>query len=249
MREFVKTLAGAPDDFFVAEAAGLDRIRVAGGPPVPVVRDVSRERLVLDRVETGAPSVTAARDFGQRLARLHQAGDARFGADADGYVATIPLDNTRADEWPAFYAEQRIRPALAWARDRSAIDAAGHDVVLALIDRLPELAGPPEHPGRIHGDLWAGNLLWGIDGQVWLIDAAAACDGHRETDLAMLGLFGAPYLEEIVSSYAADYPLAAGWQRRVPLHQLHPLLVHAALFGGGYGRRAVAAARSLLVDD
>jgi fructosamine-3-kinase len=32
----------------------------------------------------------------------------------------------------------------------------------------------------------------------------------------------------------------------VALHQLFPLLVHAALFGGGYGARAGDAARSLL---
>jgi fructosamine-3-kinase len=30
------------------------------------------------------------------------------------------------------------------------------------------------------------------------------------------------------------------------LHQLHPLLVHALLFGGGYGGRAVAVARGLV---
>jgi fructosamine-3-kinase len=30
------------------------------------------------------------------------------------------------------------------------------------------------------------------------------------------------------------------------VHQLHPLLVHAVLFGGGYGTRAVAAARAAL---
>jgi hypothetical protein len=40
--------------------------------------------------------------------------------------------------------------------------------------------------------------------------------------------------------------LADGWRSRVPLHQLHPLLVHAVMFGGGYGARAGQAARSLL---
>src|SRR5690606_10579825 len=51
---------------------------------------------------------------------------------------------------------------------------------------------------------------------------------------AMLALFGAPYLERILGAYQEEWPLADGWRERVPLHQLHPLLVHVVLFGGVY---------------
>ncbi|MGH3973845.1 MAG: fructosamine kinase family protein, partial [Pseudonocardiaceae bacterium] len=46
--------------------------------------------------------------------------------------------------------------------------------------------------------------------------------------------------------YTDVAPLASGWQQRLPLHQLFPLLVHAVLFGGGYGAGAAAAARTAL---
>ena len=111
-----------------------------------------------------------------------------------------------------------------------------------LADRLAELAGPAEPPACIHGDLWSGNVRWAADGRAWLVDPAAH-GGHRETDLAMLALFGAPYLAGVLRSYQQAAPLADGWQDRVELHQLHPLLVHAVLFGGGYGERAVQIAR------
>jgi fructosamine-3-kinase len=88
-------------------------------------------------------------------------------------------------------------------------------------------------------------VLWGADGRAWLIDPAAH-GGHRETDLAMLALFGAAHLGRIIDAYDETSPLADGWRARVPLHQLHPLLVHAVLFGGGYGARAADAARSML---
>ena len=91
-----------------------------------------------------------------------------------------------------------------------------------------------EPAARTHGDLWPGNLLWGADGRGWLVDPAAH-GGHRETDLAELALFGgAPHLAVILGAYQEVYPLAAGWQKRVPLHQLHLLLVHTAAFGGSY---------------
>jgi fructosamine-3-kinase len=125
------------------------------------------------------------------------------------------------------------------------VDAAGARVVHRACEQVEELAGPAEPPSRLHGDLWAGNVHAGGDGRLWLLDPAAH-GGHRETDLAMLALFGCPQLEQLLAAYTDVTPLALGWQQRVPLHQLFPLLVHAVLFGGGYGCGAVAAARAAL---
>jgi fructosamine-3-kinase len=111
-------------------------------------------------------------------------------------------------------------------------------------NRIGELSGPAEPPARIHGDCWSGNVLWS-GGRGWLIDPAAH-GGHRESDLAMLALFGAPYLDRVLAAYQDVTPLAAGWQARMPLHQLHPLLVHVCLFGTGYREAALSAARAAL---
>jgi fructosamine-3-kinase len=116
--------------------------------------------------------------------------------------------------------------------------------VEAVVARIGDLAGPAEPPSRIHGDCWSGNVLWS-GGRGWLVDPAAH-GGHRETDLAMLALFGAPFLDRILASYDEAAPLAAGWRARVPLHQLHPLLVHACLFGAGYATPVAGAARAAL---
>ena len=61
--------------------------------------------------------------------------------------------------------------------------------------------------------------------------------GRAFIDVEIEGAKGRPW---------SKVPLAEGWEDRVPLHQLFPLLVHACLFGGGYGARAGEAARSLL---
>jgi fructosamine-3-kinase len=129
--------------------------------------------------------------------------------------------------------------------DRGAVDAAGAHAVHRTCEHITELAGPAEPPARLHGDLWSGNVHAGADGQTWLLDPAAH-GGHRETDLAMLALFGYPHLARLLTGYTEVSPLAPGWEQRVPLHQLFPLLVHAVLFGGGYGARVAVAARAAL---
>lgn len=73
----------------------------------------------------------------------------------------------------------------------------------------------------------------------------AAHGGHRETDLALLALFGAPHLETVLAGYDEVHPSAPGRDGRVGLHQLHCLLVHALLFGGSYAARAFGIARHL----
>jgi fructosamine-3-kinase len=242
---FVKTRRGAPDDFFEVEAAGLGGLAEADGCPVPPVVATAHDALVLGWVEPGAPTLDAAVQLGRDLARTHAAGAPMFGWLRDGYIGTLPLPNSAAVDWPDFYVSRRVMPFLRQAVDTGALPVDEGVVIEEVCARLLDLAGPAEPPARIHGDLWAGNVHWAASGRAHLVDPAVH-GGHRETDLAMLALFGLPYLDTVLDAYDEAYPLADGWRARVPLHQLHPLLVHTVLFGGGYGAHAVQAARRAL---
>jgi fructosamine-3-kinase len=159
-------------------------------------------------------------------------------------IAGLPLPNTQADSWPEWFATNRLLPYARIARDAGILSAGDTRLIESAAARSPELAGPAEPPSRIHGDCWSGNVLWS-GGRGWLIDPAAH-GGHRETDLAMLALFGAPQEDQIMAGYTEAAPLADGWRARVPLHQLHPLLVHVCLFGTAYKDAALRAARAVL---
>jgi fructosamine-3-kinase len=217
---------------------------------VPRVLGQDGTWLVTDLVPPGRPGPHAARAFGAGLAALHAAGAPAFGAPPPGgpeeaTIGLAPLHNVRGDDWPAWFAEYRLLPYLRGAVDDGTVRAAEAAVVEEVCARLPELAGPPEPPARLHGDLWNGNVLWGGDGRAWLIDPAAH-GGHRESDLAILALFGCPHLEVVLDAYQEAAPLSPGWAARVGLHQLFPLLVHTVLFGRGYAEQAVATARAVL---
>ena len=230
---------------FAAEANGLRWLAEADAVPVPEVLAVGPEALVISMIPPGPATPEAAFGFGTDLARLHAAGADGFGAPWPGFIASLPLDNTPdAADWPQWYAHRRLLPFLTRAVDAGALRPEDARLVEEVVDRIGSLAGPAEPPSRIHGDCWAGNVLWS-GGRGWLIDPAAH-GGHRETDLAMLALFGAPGLDRILAGYNDTVPLAAGWRSRIPLHQLHPLLVHACLFGASYREEVRSAARTAL---
>jgi fructosamine-3-kinase len=259
---------------FAAEAHGLRWLGEPGALPVPEVLGWDDATLAVSWVSPGRADAAAAGRFGRDLARLHGAGAGGFGAPWPGFIASLSLPNDwhppppnprpgagdgagvepppggagapaspGAGSWPDWYAAQRVLPYLRRAVDGGALSGADAADVEAVLARIADLAGPAEPPSRIHGDLWSGNVLWS-GGRGWLIDPAAH-GGHRETDLAMLALFGAPYLDRILAAYQEAAPLAPGWRERVPLHQLHPLLVHVCLFGAAYRQSALDAARAL----
>ncbi|GAA4183547.1 fructosamine kinase family protein [Gryllotalpicola kribbensis] len=253
MDTLVKQDPAAPDGFFESEAAGLRWLAEAtatGGARVAAVIAVSPGRIELERIRPARATPEAARAFGAALARTHGAGADAFGApprgwDGPGFIGRRPQLYARESSWGGFYARERVRPFLDLAEEAGSVTAAEARGIREACERVASGAfDDDEAPARIHGDLWNGNLLWDDAGGV-LIDPAAH-GGHRETDLAMLALFGAPHLGEIVAGYESVHPLRAGWRDRIPVHQLHPLAVHAAGYGRGYGVELAAAARAVL---
>lgn len=237
---FAKSLADAPAGFFASEAAGLRWL--GHSVSVPDIIAETESMLLLSWIEPGEPTAAAAEHLGRALADLHSTTADAFGAPWPGWIGRLPLDNAPSSSWPEFFAEQRVLPYLRQAIDLGRMAAADGGIVERA---LGQVEVPTEPPARLHGDLWSGNVLWSAAGPAYLVDPAAH-GGHRETDLAMLALFGLPHLDRLMAAYDEAAPLGQGWQDRVGLHQLHPLVVHAAMFGGGYGARAAALVRRYL---
>ena len=242
-RVFAKTHPSPPPGFFSTEAAGLRWLGAPGVVAVPEVLAVSDggpALLVLEWIEVGTPSTDTESALGTALAALHQATPSGFGRKDRRTTGSRGLPNEPFETWAEFYATQRLAPLAALAREAGALPATAISQLERLdADRLLEVGGPPEPPARLHGDLWAGNRLVDQSGESWLIDPAAH-GGHREFDLAMMRLFGG-FGPACFAAYQQAHPLAEGWEDRVALHQIAPLVVHAIKFGGGYVSNAADA--------
>lgn len=231
------------------EAAGLRWLADADGAHVVSILEEHPDRLVLERLHERSPSVGEAEEFGRALAVTHAAGASAFGSRPPGCgerltIGTLDLPMRPHETFGEYAAAQLVEP---FART-APLPEGGHEVMARLAERLA--AGEfddDQPPARLHGDLWAGNVMWTDAGAV-VIDPAAH-GGHPITDLAMLALFGCPHLEHIHAAYAEAARLPSGWEDLISLHQVWPLLVHANLFGGGYGAQAVACARRYVGGD
>lgn len=233
---FVKHHPDAPPGMYRAEARALAWLAQAGVLRVPEVAWVGDEGLALEWIERGAPAPDHDERLGRGLAALHAAGADGFGAPEDGFIATLPQENAPAPTWAEFYGARRLEPLVRAGVDRGIFGSETARALERLRARLPELLGPPEPPARLHGDLWSGNAMTDAAGAPVLVDPASY-GGHREIDLMMMALFGG-FGPRVRAAYDEAWPPAPGEEERRPLHQLHPLLVHALLFGGGYVARA-----------
>lgn len=240
------------------EAAGLRWLAQAqegGGVRVAQVISAQDERLVTEHIQESEPTAEVAYIFGTQLAKTHLAGADAFGAGPQGWEGDglqgpsgkqLDLPLGHHENWGSMWAEERISPLVGQIQEFSAHDRGVFTELCALLceGEFDGSYGAGSPPARVHGDLWAGNLLWTEDEAV-LIDPAPY-GGHPEDDLAALALFGVPFFEEIIEGYQQITDLDPDWEERQELHQLHLLLLHAALFGGDYGKQSLRAARKYL---
>jgi len=235
-RYFLKyNLASKYPDMFEKEVLGLKLLASAGNLRVPEVVFYSTAGeysfLLLEMIESGSRLPGFWTDFGQSLAAMHRHSADMFGLDHDNYMGSLRQSNCFHPNWYDFFNAERLEPQLKLARDEGKISVSTIKSFENLYRRLPELI-PGEKPALIHGDLWNGNFMVSEQGKACLIDPAVHY-GHRESDIAMSKLFGG-FSEEFYSAYNSDWPLEKGWQQRVDILNLYPLLIHVNLFGSGY---------------
>ena len=251
-KAFRKALTNAPEGFFHFEAAGLEALGQLGAR-VPKVYEVTEDHLVIELISADT-SVGRVEDpeytFGQELARLHRASQHEAAADqtfgglpglSHWYLGAAAIDLQPTTTLYESLVTNRIVPLTRQAVEAGLLETNAVSMAEAI---TPEHLGPAEPPTVVHGDLWAGNRMVDTAGASWLIDPSCHW-GHREQDIAMMHLFGG-FGPAVMTGYTDEFPLTEGWQQRIPVFQLVPLLVHVLLFGSGYAASTMRALSTTL---
>jgi len=228
---------------FEKEASGLEKLSSTNTITIPQVimagETQDQSFLVLEFIEGRARQSDFWTSFGTSLALLHKNYGNHFGFEEDNFIGSLRQSNKQHATWINFFIEERLERQLKLAMSGGSMTSDDEKSFSQLYRRLEDLI-PIEAPSLIHGDLWSGNFITGKDGHACLIDPAVYY-GHREMDLAMSRLFGG-FDADFYEAYQQESPLEAGFEDRVDIHNLYPLMVHVNLFGGGY----VGQVRSIL---
>ncbi len=220
---------------FEKEASALDLLRTTGLITIPEVIMTGEEDgfafLFLRFIESKMRNENFWENFGTALARIHRHTSTRFGFPVNNYIGSLSQSNREHTRWEDFFIEERLEKQLQLAEQSGRLSKADIDQFQSLYKNIESIF-PDEPPALLHGDLWSGNFITGNNGEPCLIDPAVYY-GHREMDLAMTKLFGG-FDDIFYEAYQTEYPLASGFDDRVDICNLYPLLVHVNLFGGGY---------------
>lgn len=233
---FVKWNTSAPESMFEVEAKGLELLHSANTElEIPKVVLQEDNFLLLSWINEGGGQPNSAHEFGIELARLHKNTASSFGLDHDNFIGRLPQSNHQHSNWPDFFALERIEPQVKMGIESGKLTRSVLKDVEAFYAKLGSIF-PTEKPALLHGDLWSGNYMFTKSGGASIYDPALYY-GHREMELAMTRLFGG-FPANFYDGYNEEYPLAEGFESRVNICNLYPILVHANLFGGSYCRQA-----------
>lgn len=242
---FVKWGDAGALPLFEAEHHGLVTLAASNGPRVPRARGTGgndrHSWLIVEYFDLRGSGNTT--DLGRSLAALHRTIGPAHGFEAANYIGRSAQRNDWTTCWAEFWWDCRLLPQLRFAEERGVGDdlaplaSSLESACRILLDHRPP-------PSLLHGDLWSGNHGFLDDGEPVIFDPACHY-GDRETDIAMMRLFGG-FDRGVLRAYETAWSLPAGHERRLALYQLYHVLNHLNLFGAAWLGRAETLARAVL---
>ncbi|WP_339874562.1 fructosamine kinase family protein [uncultured Algoriphagus sp.] len=232
---FLKLNFDHEKDVLQREAEGLEALRKSTFLKIPQIHGYGRigdyNFLLTEFIQADRNSADYWENLGLGLAHLHLTHQEKFGLNNNNYIASIPQKNCPTQNWTEFFIEQRLDPLLGKAYFDKLITLGFFKKFQEIYPKLESIF-PSEKPSLLHGDLWSGNILTTSNGQPCLIDPAIYF-GHREMDIAFSRLFGG-FDSRFYQAYESILPLEPGFDNRISIYNLYPLLVHLILFGTAY---------------
>jgi len=211
----------------------------------PKVLGFSKNCLLLEWIET-SHSINHHAEIGKNLANLHKCTNQYFGFDYDNTIGEMPQYNAvnqSITSWSFFFWEYRLLFQIKYALKNKLINHKEYTKLILIKSKLKNLLSNSIKPSLLHGDLWSGNIICGINGPVF-IDTSCYY-GHSEADLALTYMFGG-FSNDFYRSYEANNPLESGSEQRKPIYMLYHYLNHLNIFGRSYHSSVLSCTNQIL---
>jgi fructosamine-3-kinase len=236
VNHFIKHNHSSHPQSLLAEARGLqllkqwiDRAKVP--LCVPEVFEVNELSLTLNHIHATKATPALQCLLGDALAKLHNLEHTNCGLDENNFIGLNPQNNCLSNNWGQFFWLYRLNfqvDLITNKEVRLRFSAILEKRRAELIDWLNQNC---LQFSLLHGDLWAGNVMFDQN-HVWLIDPAVYF-GDSEVDIAMTEMFGG-FSRDFYRSYESIRPLSAAYPMKRTIYNLYHYLNHYNLFGSSY---------------
>lgn len=235
--DFVVKVDREETQTLLLEAKMLRFLKAQTSLRVPEVVHACPLFLLMEHVPgtTGAQGL-AEDDAAHQLAMLHRCSWTHFGLPFSTVIGALHQPNDISQKWLPFFRDRRLLYMGTKAMDNGHLSVDVFQKLERLCNQLENYIAEPAQPGLIHGDVWSGNILSAPNGTCCFIDPAIYY-ADSEIELAFITLFST-FSERFFHVYREHNPIGDHFfEERRHVYNLYPLLVHAALFGGGYGEQ------------
>jgi len=196
---------------------------------VPKIKFNSNELLIIDYIENNdIKDKNYQVILAEEISKIHQNTNNRYGFQFDAQIGALKQTNEFIDNWVIFFREKRLNSIFELINNDDPMTNNINQKIEKLLKNIHNLIPNNPIPRLLHGDLWAGNILYNNGKLVGLIDPGIFF-GHNELEIAYLTWFNFVN-EEFLKIYSNIIPIERDYFEYEPIYQLYYCLLNVHLW-------------------
>ena len=196
---------------------------------VPKIKFNSNELLIIDYIENNdIKDKNYQVILAEVISKIHQNTNNRYGFQFDAQIGALKQTNEFIDNWVVFFREKRLNSIFELINNDDPMTNNINQKIEKLLKNIHNHIPNNPIPRLLHGDLWAGNILYNNGKLVGLIDPGIFF-GHNELEIAYLTWFNFVN-EEFLKIYSNIIPIERDYFEYEPIYQLYYCLLNVHLW-------------------
>ncbi len=196
---------------------------------VPKIKFNSNELLIIDYIENNdIKDKNYQVILAEVISKIHQNTNNRYGFQFDAQIGALKQTNEFIDNWVVFFREKRLNSIFELINNDDPMTNNINQKIEKLLKNIHNFIPNNPIPRLLHGDLWAGNILYNNGKLVGLIDPGIFF-GHNELEIAYLTWFNFVN-EEFLKIYSNIIPIERDYFEYEPIYQLYYCLLNVHLW-------------------